>query len=1809
MKHIYASLLCAAALLLLAACPNSMLGLGDKIDIDPPSLGIGSYADGRAIVNGDYVRGVIELNGSSDDDIAVKKVLVSLDGGKHFAVGRLSQGGSHWSYTVNTADYEDGEKEIIIRVQDGASSPRESEKHLLLYFDNTPPTVVVKNPAGYRDSVYSDAELTIRGEASDPFRIRKVEGRLIGGNGELGRIEGTASWTCSFSSSGSGRYAFLFTAEDYAGNRSSWFYHYDDLLSAADGELVTVEELHRIENGASSSVIDREQLEDFRLEELPLEISMDQDIPQIAISNPDPQAQLFDNVMPGKVKFIGSVSDDDGIRRDSLAIRIDGGPWKQITKRSSGALHVNWEYPREFDSSGDHILQVRVEDIHGTEALSRSIPFRVNTDAALVQISRPALNAYCKSDVIEVSGTAEDPGGAVTDLELSVDGGTWKPVDQSGSLPSSRLDWSYTTSSLADGTHSIKLRASDDNGGSWTYSNLQFSTDTHHPTASLISPAQGAYCNGVLDIRGSAGDNLLLEWVEVKVGDNPDRPWKRFDGSDRYSWDFSIDTRAYENSRDGSETEPGSGVFRLPVYLRAGDAAGNILDSGRPLSSFYIDNELDRPVVDIAAPSNNASLGGSVRVSGTAVDDDGPVEGVYLYIDLNTPPGGEPNFADIIDLEPGQEIDFDGPGGEAPLSRIDESRPYRIQGTSPWSVELNRSGELYNCAADHRGDIHLRFFATDTSGGGDPIESREQRLHIHFDDTIPRIHSLQPENKSYQRERFIVTADVEDETRIKDLSISYDGGSSFHPIIRDGVKSPGSEYLGGFTEAKKRYSAKIALNSLAVPGIGELESDDLNLVLRVRDDTGYQSEERLQLYVDNLIPSAWMNQDCSDIFGAGAHASFTGYASDPGGVSGLRQISVYFEKDGQRLSPYPDSGESLIVIDNRQERLDGLDLDGDGIHESFRAGEPERWQFRLDSALLPDGKAQLHYRAVDLAGNSYEGQREIFIKNDKPQMAPMSVGYDMNGNGKVEGDEIFTDPGGFKAKGLLYIGFHVTDQGGIDRYEVYEGQEATGEAVLSGESGTLDISTLPDGERTYLCRVVDSDGIQAERLLHLEIDNSDEVAPSLSLMELDRDMVIDGNLEPAGESIIDGPDADLSGSALFHGSASDDQGIKRLYLSIDGQEKELAAWRDGKFVAIDKGFQIEHQSFLPRQGHSLRWTYQWNSASLPEVAKRNVEIRFYVEDFSDTGLSANDGYTLDILPYISRIETSLSSAFSDDFSRSALGRYPVWVNSESGEAERIILHGYNLDPSTGGVYLRGEDRELSLDWSAPGDDKQSIELSLASGGVPVTGSGELRVSSNGIDSANNRNDNSLHQIDAPRHQSLNDDCYLSVWDLVDLKASYPLAENAVYPAMSMKGDKPAFSYQNNSNGWGIAVHFDGEQEKKVYENWDLFTFSAIDHNGAGDHGLLYDINVVNGNFGDYKSGNYGGILASFFDDVPATSWDTWAYRFARGQLWLDNLVDQQQNTTAVLNRYQYPDLSLQGDSSESRVYYTVYDDLRKRILFRSFRVGRNNSIDNDGGGSFGSGLYTDLDQYDRDGNFPNYSTSDWRADKRFIKSSQAGRSPDGEKVVAQGSSGPYSAVAADSSGSTAFVAYYDGSGTGKVCLKWLNLDKSTADWESLPAGPVIDSGHGGEYIDMKLDGKDNIHIAYYDNNNGDLRYIYIPAAHWKGRSVQRLPSYLVDSYMDVGERLSLELDSEGKPLISYKGINRSAKLARLVAPEAGNGVESDRFNGTWEVMILPRTIQPSDSNRYCVGIDGKGLPIVGYTNGGIEYLRLLEELQ
>ena len=424
---------------LLSTCDQLLqAGLGDKVDLDAPTLEILSHG------NGDYVTGIAQLGGTFFDDAEIADLAISLDGGETFASIDVDLTIEEWSYDLDTSVLTDGEKDIRIKVTDGAG--KVAEKRLLLYFDNNAPVVLIKNPSGYATQEFND-DITLRGEVSDTSGIALVEIELFDGNGDevllfdsdgnpadsnITTVDGTNSWSFQFESRYytlvSGTYAFVVTSTDRAGNENSYVYHDDDVRALNSGSGITVESLYGIDQGLTVEgiAITSKQLAAARLERLEMDVNQSLDLPVIDFSAPT----AVNNSLGGGAPAIGTVRDDDGVDPASIQIRFDSSDdadWIPVSLTTGTGISISWEHDLSSLAEGVHTVELKTADINGLAAASAPLSFLIDSGAPVVTIDAPSGGSYLSSDFV-ISGTASDAVGVgIVEIRIG-ELGTYQPV-------------------------------------------------------------------------------------------------------------------------------------------------------------------------------------------------------------------------------------------------------------------------------------------------------------------------------------------------------------------------------------------------------------------------------------------------------------------------------------------------------------------------------------------------------------------------------------------------------------------------------------------------------------------------------------------------------------------------------------------------------------------------------------------------------------------------------------------------------------------------------------------------------------------------------------------------------------------------------------------------------------------------------------------------------------------------------------------------------------------------------------------------------------------------------------------------------------------------------------------------------------------------------------------------------------------------------------------------------------------------------------------------------------------------------------
>lgn len=190
-----------------------------------------------------------------------------------------------------------------------------------------------------------------------------------------------------------------------------------------------------------------------------------------------------------------------------------------------------------------------------------------DTVAPTISIGAPAAGATVSGSVT-VSGSASDATSGVASVDLSVDGGSWQPVSGTTSW-----SWSWGTTTLVDGSHTLTARSTDGAGNTATTSRTVTVSnpttppaDTTAPSVGITSPSSGATVAGTVSVTGTAGDNAAVASVAVSVDGGA---YATTSGTTSWSWSWASTAVA-----DGNHT----------LTVRATDTSGLTSSVSRTVS-------------------------------------------------------------------------------------------------------------------------------------------------------------------------------------------------------------------------------------------------------------------------------------------------------------------------------------------------------------------------------------------------------------------------------------------------------------------------------------------------------------------------------------------------------------------------------------------------------------------------------------------------------------------------------------------------------------------------------------------------------------------------------------------------------------------------------------------------------------------------------------------------------------------------------------------------------------------------------------------------------------------------------------------------------------------------------------------------------------------------------------------------------------------------------------------------------------------------------------------------------------------------
>ncbi len=236
-----------------------------------------------------------------------------------------------------------------------------------------------------------------------------------------------------------------------------------------------------------------------------------------------------------------------------------------------------------------------------------------DTTSPVVSITAPAQGASISQTTTVTANATDDV--AVNKVEFYVDGAL-KGTDTTGS--SNNYTYSLNPTTLSTGSHSLYAIAYDSSGNTTTSGTISFTvpnTDTTPPTISAVT-------------SGSiAQTSATITWTTNEAADSQ----VAYGTSSSYGSATTLNT-AMQTSHSVSLSGLTAGTtYHFKVTSK--DASGNSASSADTTFTTQAPaSDTTKPTVSVTAPSNNASVSGTVSITVTAADNVG-VAGVQFKID------------------------------------------------------------------------------------------------------------------------------------------------------------------------------------------------------------------------------------------------------------------------------------------------------------------------------------------------------------------------------------------------------------------------------------------------------------------------------------------------------------------------------------------------------------------------------------------------------------------------------------------------------------------------------------------------------------------------------------------------------------------------------------------------------------------------------------------------------------------------------------------------------------------------------------------------------------------------------------------------------------------------------------------------------------------------------------------------------------------------------------------------------------------------------------------------------------------------
>lgn len=619
-----------------------------------------------------------------------------------------------------------------------------------------------------------------------------------------------------------------------------------------------------------------------------------------------------------------------------------------------------------------------------------------------------------KNGVLDNSQDWKDVGTS-TSWEIKFASGAADSTDSLIYYVKAKNGASYTYSIESFGTEGIfKLpiwfKVKDTTGNEDTIKDQYVLVDSEggSPKAWINSPENGATTSGVVTIYGGAIDNISVAEVRVQIDANNDG---KFDADDyteiKTNWNSNDDVKARLNGSgenwyilangtnswklnvdSGCVTEKDK-AKSLRIRVKAFDNDGNSRDWTEPVT-VKIDDET--PVI------KNLKLvqygkGVTPSASSVPVTEREYISGMYISnvsVDPKENPKGKWYLkGEISDNQSVASVTFN-------IINSSGQNNIRLEDESELKPNVVNYDLLVPLRTDESGVISYEIKAKDNNVGETSVS-----LVINIDSTPPSLYNTSGSE----------TLTPEDALRLQSMGKILGTGADNTTVVNnnkfftfgDVVSEAGSglEYIAFYFERTGSKGGKRIYNPMFKDdNITDVSSKAEN----PKDGDVYKNEDGLvAMYVTDPVRES---EDSITIPSVNKNIRKGGLIKIAGSYSLITEVTETAVKFSPSASIAFKNAEIILaqVVDHKITESLGnkgviLNDDGDEMIESItQLGIGYTWSASVDSTNIPDGPINIHVVAIDNAGNISKGSIATKVENNRPRIAKVLLGTDLNGN-------------------------------------------------------------------------------------------------------------------------------------------------------------------------------------------------------------------------------------------------------------------------------------------------------------------------------------------------------------------------------------------------------------------------------------------------------------------------------------------------------------------------------------------------------------------------------------------------------------------------------------------------------------------------------------------------------------------------------------------------------------------------------------------------------------------------------------------